>query len=531
MISGDAIALKTQNEKYFPIDSSFWEWRKGKDIRELDDFYRYINLQEIEYIVNELEKRWPNNDDDNQNGYEKICFKHNIRKPIILATMIRGLSKKGINTSVVTKKERFLRHSSIFSDIHRSSTEHVALYDNFEDYKDHLLSVKKTGDGKLIDTNLIKGQKNIKTLIVASSILKAGSYSFGSDECALVYIDNLPPWEQIDANIKAVIRVNQSNLVIRLIEHDQNLELHKSFFDIINKLKIDNSINVENIINEEVLANLYKSWKKVLDKQSLEDCITTEICNEINQIYIPDHPYTSVNQTILRKIVKNIEWTTIPHNTANFAATWQKCGTMVTGYHEDDDRENLPNNMHDLRIRNKENLLVDTIQSKCKNPLFQERIIIFSNLCPEPRGKVSWTPLFYLKTISQIAITLLARYPERMICIKNKDQRKIEPSIHDLAKEFKNELTKEEVKSIARVLDITHRGGIDEIVEAGNICVFVQDGSSIDKCMYKGCTCILVVDEFGRQLSWIGAGNRFDSHRISISKNLRLLTINRRFNL
>ena len=64
----------------------------------------------------------------------------------------------------------------------------------------------------------------------------------------------------------------------------------------------------------------------------------------------------------------------------------------------------------------------------------------------------------------------------------------------------------------------------------GNICV-VQDGSSIDKCMYKGCSCILVVDEFGRQLSWIGAGNRFDSHRISISKNLRLLTINRRFNL
>ena len=87
-----------------------------------------------------------------------------------------------------------------------------------------------------------------------------------------------------------MIRVNQSNLVIRLIEHDQNLELHKSFFDIINKLKIDNSISVENIINEEVLANLYKSWKKVLDKQSLEDCITTEICNEINQIYIPDHP-------------------------------------------------------------------------------------------------------------------------------------------------------------------------------------------------------------------------------------------------
>ena len=78
---------KTQNEKYFPIDSSFWEWRKGKDIRELDDFYRYINL-EIGYIVNELEKRWPNNDDDNQNGYEKMCFKHNIRKPIILATMI-----------------------------------------------------------------------------------------------------------------------------------------------------------------------------------------------------------------------------------------------------------------------------------------------------------------------------------------------------------------------------------------------------------------------------------------------------------
>ena len=63
-----------------------------------------------------------------------------------------------------------------------------------------------------------------------------------------------------------------------------------------------------------------------------------------------------------------------------------------------------------------------------------------------------------------------------MICIKNKDKKKLNHQ-YDLAKEFKNELTKE-VNSIARVLDITHRGGIDEIVEAGNfvyLCKMVQD--------------------------------------------------------
>ena len=203
----DVIALKTEDDTYFPIDNSFWEWRAKNKRIKINDFYLYADKNEIDYVIDELEKTWPKKNENNQIGYEKTCFKHNIHKSIVLATMLRGLHRHRIKTQVITKPERFERYPSIFSDMHRSSTEQILFYKDFEELSYELNTLKEIKAGELYDIKRQNQEGRIESLIIASSVSNLSSYKFKKDSYTYVYIDNLPAWEQINAEIGSAIKI------------------------------------------------------------------------------------------------------------------------------------------------------------------------------------------------------------------------------------------------------------------------------------------------------------------------------------
>lgn len=517
--------LRTSLGHEIPIDHKYWQTYMGSDKGiVLDDFANYLEDPCLIDTVDELELLWPKTGSTLDN-YISVCFKLCVQKQVVLATLLRGLRLKGVAWSPIIGGNATDRCLNLFADSYNSNVEQMCLARSEQEYAS-LLNQELNELVRSVPKKVCYcgDKRDFNEIFVVSSITELEYYSTISSGAKIAYIDKLPPWGNIEG-ISNTIMISSVKVMIECLKLDTKLSLHMSMYRLIREIIYSDSYSPSSTLRLS-LASMKKSWEQIIQsarylfKEELEECIPNK---SLNLLIAPDHPYTSLACTIIPLVAIAQDIYTLPHMFTNFSETWLDKGVVHTLMPPLAEYEFSYQGDNRLTFLGIQEIYQRRICSRVDRR--SPRTIIFGGVCPEPRGKFGWTPLHYLKTVIRLLEYIQNQHPDEIIYVKNKHREPLEPRLITLARIFKQKLSQEQMSLLMYVDDISCNGSIEESVQSGDECYFLQDGSSIDKCRLIGASTNLVVGNNGRTYNYMGAGEKLGELRESLKGNLTIISI------